>query len=589
MYNKKKLSGAPWFFTPLRHIAIAWWCFLGLLAPVQVFAEATARFDRASVTLGQTVNLVLEVSDYGTKIQPDLSMLKGVFEIVGRPRSETQFRSVNGTTTSLARFVVTLAPLEVGRVRIPGLAVGPFTTPPLHLEVRAPATGADGESVATVFVEAVAEPNEPYLQSEVRYKVRLFHLDDLLGGNLSEPSMEDALVLKMGDDVTSKETRHGRNYQVIERSYAIFPQASGELTIPAPVFNGEVSPPPDANGGVVQGSTLGIDPFGGFFQASQKVFARGPVLTIRVRPPPQSFRGHTWLAAESVTLSESWSARPLQFKVGEPATRTISLTAVGVTASQLPELDLGKSPTLKMYPDQPVAKTQSAAGKMVANLALKVAVVPTSPGEFTLPEITLHWWDTHADQARTAKIPARKITVFAAPQNEANNTAVRDAPTNDASAAAASEKREVSVQWPIATMILLIAWLVTMVLWLRERKHKSLKIDSAPQSSSIRQIRTALSAACKAGDAQTAKDALLRWAQAIWTNEQTSSLLSLAEKLDDPAARSALNGLEQYLYGHAKTWDGESCWRPLKNALKARRAPTATPPKNPYLPALYPD
>ena len=174
-------------------VAFACWCFLSVLLPESVSAQASARFDRASVTLGQTVNLVLEVSNLGTKLRPDLSVLEGVFEIVGRPRVETQIYTLNGKTTSLVRYVATLAPLEIGIMRIPSLTLGPFKTEPIELDVRAPASGADGVPVPEVFVEATAEPGNPYLQSEVRYQVRLFHLADLLGGSLSEPSMADAL------------------------------------------------------------------------------------------------------------------------------------------------------------------------------------------------------------------------------------------------------------------------------------------------------------------------------------------------------------------------------------------------------------
>jgi len=540
------------------------------------------------VTLGQTVNLVLEVSNLGTKLRPDLSVLEGVFEIVGRPRVETQIYTLNGKTTSLVRYVATLAPLEIGIMRIPSLTLGPFKTEPIELDVRAPASGADGVPVPEVFVEATAEPGNPYLQSEVRYQVRLFHLADLLGGSLSEPSMADALALKVGDDVTSKETRHGRQYQVIERSYAIFPQASGTLTIPAPVFNGEVAQPADENGALSQNGGTGIDPFGGFFQASRKVFARGPELTLEVRPVPQSFSGHHWVAAESVTLSESWSARPLQFRVGEPATRTINLAAVGLTAAQLPALELGDSPTLKMYPDQPAAKTVSSGDNVVATVELKVAVVPTSPGVFALPEITLHWWDTRADQARTAKIPSREITVLAVPQPEPVNSGVQTPSAGNIEPSTPGNETGNTNQWPATAVVLLFAWLVTLTLWLRERRRRPRSQDDEVKSSSVRQCRAALSDACKSNDAGAAKRALLLWGQAIWSDDPPFSLVALAAKLDSETASAAVSSLDEHLYGRADAWDGVNSWKPLKTAMQVRPRRDAGAVKKANLPALYP-
>ena len=569
----------------------AWWIIgCGLVAiawPALVNAEASARLDRATVALGQTVNLEIRVTGQQTGVQPDLTPLRSAFEIVGRPRIQTSVSIINGEAESSALFVVTLAPLETGNFRIPSLSVGPFHTKSLELKVLPSGTETDGSSAPAVFVEVYAEPSSPYVQSQVTYRLKLFHLERLLGGNIAEPTSADALLLRLGDDVVGTETRHGRRYGTIERHYAVFPQSSGRLLLPAPSFTGDITYTPDP--GATGNNSAGVGAFDRFHERTSRVYARGEAIALEVKPVPPDFAGDTWLPAQAVKLTETWSGKPLQFRAGEPATRTLTLTVAGLTGSQLPTLQSAEVDGVKMYADQPVRETTTDGNNVIATQQMKFAVVPSREGSFTLPAVEVHWWDTQADVARVARLAARDITVLPAattlPATSLPSVVPTDTPTSVEPPTAAS-----TPYWLALSTALGVLWLVSTGLWMRERQRRDTAAAEPVPSSSLRQYRSRLSEACRVDDPNSASQALLGWCAKKWRDDPPRNLIAAAGRFEGDAA-TAIIELDRQRYGtNNHTWDGKRCWQILRSALqdpvlaiKPRRAKPAV------LPALYPD
>ena len=232
-----------------------------------------------------------------------------------------------------------------GTLKIPAIAFGRDRSTPATINVvnQSPAgyaTGSDRE----IFLEVEATPKDPYVQSEVIYTIRLFRSVATANESLSDPpdvSGTTAVVEKIGDDKMYRTRRGGKLYSVLERRYAIYPQGSGSITIKPVVYQGQIT-----NGM----SSFFSNPFG---VQPHTVMVQSDPITLNVRPIPKAFTGGQWLPARDITLTEEWSQYPLKFKVDEPLTRTIVLTAKGLTSSQLPELPAWQSPDFKQYPDQP--------------------------------------------------------------------------------------------------------------------------------------------------------------------------------------------------------------------------------------------
>ena len=76
------------------------------------------------------------------------------------------------------------------------------------------------------------------MQAQVILTLRIYHSVSLYDDSTLSPlQMPEALVERLGEPRTYEKTINGVRHGVIEVRYALFPQKSGELTIPAQLFS----------------------------------------------------------------------------------------------------------------------------------------------------------------------------------------------------------------------------------------------------------------------------------------------------------------------------------------------------------------
>jgi hypothetical protein len=376
---------------------------------------------------------------------------------------------------------------------------------------------------------------------------------------------------RIGEELTYVDQRNGRNYRVIERKFAIFPQKSGEVSIPVVVFRGRIS----------QQSTTGSQR-DRFVTRGKQVRVESDRLVLKVQPQPAAFTGQRWLPSAELTLQETWSQDPPQFRVGEPVTRTLILQARGLDATQLPELSIPDITAASIYPDQPVSETRQDGSWLVGRVEQRLAIVPTQPGEITLPEIRLPWWDTESDRERIALIPARTITVSPGDTASDKDSAL---PPPDPQPAPAAEVQPIKPPaaapmidnngfWPWLSMGLAILWLLTLLGWQRERQRNQVRVDSSVSVSMTdgKAVRQVLRRACQRNDPQAAAQALLDWAETFRPQQPPTNLAELAALVSNDEA--PLRALDRALYAPTTgDWRGDSLWRAVKNGLKLKSLP----------------
>jgi hypothetical protein len=346
----------------------------------------------------------------------------------------------------------------------------------------------------------------------------------------------------------------------------------------------------------------------------------GRELELAVRPQPAG-TGSPWLPAESLQLVETWSPDVSELRVGEPVTRTIAITAQGLTDAQLPDLEIPLSDGVRAYPDKTRAETRADGDDLVSVKEIKLALVASAEGELRLPEVRVSWWDTEADRERVAALPARILNVLparaGAPVAPAQPAAepslaqadselpVRQTPEGPAGIQDAAPLSGTSEPtgwpfpaglWPWISGGLVVVWLFTLGLWLRERRaprqRKETKGGEAPgggQAASLSHLRAGIKRACAAGDPKAAREALLAWAAVNWPDAPPRRLEDLARRLD-AGAGDLLEELDRCLYaGAAARWDGARAWSALEPILsRVSRGSGDHAAAADALPPLYP-
>ncbi len=561
-------------------------CFgiLALLIGEQNAWSQTVRayVDRNPISVEETVRLVVEQQGQITEDSPSLSALEKDFDLLGNSQS-SQTSIINGRTSTSKQWIITLAPKHAGNVTIPPITVGGQSSAPLVLTVQAATHGAKGKTGKDFFLEATVEPKDPYVQSQILYVLRLYHAVPLREGQIEDPQISQAVVERIGEDQSFETIRDGRRYQVIERRYLVVPQASGSLKIPSVLFSGKA---PDGRRSrsmldEMFGNRGGV--FGGGVQTARLVRARSQELTLTVREIPPDMRGEAWLPARELSLTETWSTDSLDVQVGEPITRTITIHAKGITGEQLPELSFSENVLVKVYPDQPSITTTFDGSWAVGTREQKLALVPTQPGEVSIPEIRLRWWNLETHQSEEAVLPARSLTILGLSTTfkDKGNTVMPDMTLPSSSVA---EQVQLSAntgqalpsflltQWPLMAGFFLVMWVLTLAGWWydRRRVRNNLtlpKIQEKEQArASLRAVRESVKKACLENSPGHTREALLQWATVACRGNPQRSLGNVARKFScsdqsQSEAQLAILDLDRNLYAaYQNIWDGKKFW-----------------------------
>jgi len=549
---------------------LLWLCLMLLTVPAQAALEASV--DRTRLVEGETLELTLETEAANRFAQPDLSALEEHFDI-RNSRQLSLVSQLDGRTQPVTRWVISLMPKRTGFVVIPPLRLDELVSQPISLQVLTAGEAARDNTaqMAPIFIDAEVDTETPYVQAQVLLTLRVYHSVSLYDDStLTGLDIPDARVESLGGPRNYERLINGIRHGVIEVRYAIFPMRSGALEVPSQLFTATTMPSRTADSTIARGRLVQV---------------RSPGITLQVRPiPPDYPPGAPWLPATDVSLSQAWQPDPgLDLLAGESLTRSFTIQAVGLNASQLPELSSlagGTLAGLREYTDQPLLENLVVDGGIGGLRQDSAALLVQQPGTFQLPPIRLYWWDTAADALRETQLDAVELNVMSSQSFVAS-----PAPT----AVAASEDIVIAptlLYWQLATALLGMA--VLFCLWLLWRTRRALEalrnpyqdeeiFDEEVQGNPL----TDLQSACRSNQPGEARKALEIWAR----QQDSDGLIGLTHQ--HPELAEALDELNACLFGQADhPWRGKPLWRAVRMVVQSgkRQAEHAEP----ELESLYP-
>lgn len=545
-------------------------------------ATLTSHADRNSIEAGETFNLTLSIDEKKTNTNPDLKPLLQDFEILATTKS-SELSVINGKTLTQTQWIFTLAPKHSGTITIPALNLGQLQSQPLKIKVNSSKSPTTKNTVASkLFLEATANPTDPYLQSQVIYTVRIFTAGSMQSGSLTDPILPNGVVVKLGEDINYETVRNGQPYSVIERRYAIFPQSSGNLTIAPPILTGQVA--------ALNKARIGLNTL--FVTDTKAIRLAAPAIKLHVRPKAPVFEKKLWLPAQKLQIAESWSINPPEFRVGEPITRTIMLTAEGMRGEQLPPLAPINIQNANTYPAQPIIKTLTDNPDTVNGVRMeKMTFIPTQPGNITLPAMTITWWNTKTNQAQVASLPAVNFNILPTTTSATNPNIITGATTVNIETTSEQTTPPVILWWEKISYgtwmlgILFIAWIITLFAWWRQKRHTRI-LAGGPTVRSL--AKTARDHIRAARTPEETKIALLDWATTIWPDKKFQTLGDIVDQLDNSPLKSAIKVLDALLYANTiAKWDPAQFWE-IFVTHAPRVSPTEKKATDENLPPLYP-
>jgi len=540
---------------------------LGFVTSV-LAVEIEVSTDRNPVNLNESFQLIFSAHDTPDG-NPDFSPLEKDFEIINQEQQQST-EIINWKRTKTVKWILTLIPKRSGNLIIPVIHFAQDTSPFLALTVNDAVHSTRTQD--DLFLQVSVDKLKPYVQEQVIYTLKLFRKVNITQAQLTEPKLADAVVEKLGEDKKYRSQYQGKNYIVIERKYAVFPQKSGPLDIKPLTLIADII-------------AANQSQFNGFFnrQRTRTQRIESDAIHLDVQPVPAEMKGTVWLPAEQVYLEEKWPTKIAEIKVGEPVTRTITLLAKGVTSGILPELYTHKMPAnLKAYPDQPVIKEQDKVDGVIAFREEKVALIPSKAGTYSLPAIEIPWWNTKTNKKEMARLAKRRIIAVAATVPDISMSLPPTPVDTPELQSLSEEKTKLLVResaenkrWFWLALFFASAWLVTLIYFLLQRsaKAKSKNNTSTKRVVNILEsVEKQLKQACMENDTNLAKEVLLRWGKQLF---QKNSLASIAVQCDDLLQQEIL-ALNTVLYAaKAQTWEGgASLWAAFKQEGTHKQAET---------------
>jgi len=529
-------------------------------------AAVKATLDRDHIAMGDTVRLTITATDNEDLDDTDFNTLSKDFDILQRS-SSSNTSIVNGHLSQSRQIFLDLAPRREGNLQIPPLRVGQASTPGIAVVVGpAPDLHTAGE---TVLFDAEVDRKNVYVQGQVILTLRVQQSINLENRSIEELKLDNAFVKPL-EQHSFQRNVGGRQWLVHEVRYAIFPEKSGTLEIPAQVFSGQVPQP-----------RRSLFDFGGGGKLLRRTTRP---LTINVLPRPSGLNADTWLPVRKLTVDETWSEPPEHLRVGESATRTITIKGEGAQGAQLPPIQFTPIDGLKYYPDQPQISEEEIPDGLLGIRKDSAALVPTRAGNYVIPEIRIPWWDVETDQLRYAVIPERKITVL--PAEPAQGQSAPAPNTGVSPGIAIVQPTPVpggdSLPWQIAAALSTTGWLLTLVvLWWRSRARRARQAAEPDSGESERKAFRQLLSACAGGDPSSVRSALITWAVSLESGASPVSLEQVNDMFRDEALTRELDRLDASLYSQGgDEWNGQAvsdCLRRLRNARRVREKRESRP------------
>ncbi|MBQ7632951.1 MAG: protein BatD [Alphaproteobacteria bacterium] len=565
--------------------------------------QLSAKVEPQQIQFGDTVRLEVsyEGQDAGL-IQPKFDVLGNDF-IVYSTSSSMQVQYVNGVGQQKRVWTLVLMPQKEGTMVIPAISAGQYSTAQLNIEVlptgvptvkktsqNAAKIVADNTDVtsanADFWMEMSADIKNPYLQQEVNTTLVIYDSKNI-------QFTEDPFFINADDwkikQIGKPEITDKNGQRIIKIRYAMFPQKSGRLMLPAVQVKGyyierSQNQTTKSVNGFFRFLDIGFD-ITDLTSQQKPIMMRTKPIEMKVKPIPEDYGNDWWLPATTVSLSARWSDERPVFKVGEAVTREITLSATGVDESQLPILEFAQNEAWKQYPENPVTVTVEQGRELRSTAVTRVVYIPQRGGEQIIPEIKLHWYNVKTHQIENAIIPAEKMYVGGM-INDVASVARSATGASDAIPVASekiteihTDKKSGNSDLRLIILMIICAFLCGIICNYLFFRHRIVNNGERASDDSMSAITRNL----RSADYRALRDSLMHWGEKMFKNNCINNLNDLAEQVKAPEFTEQMRLLNQNLYaGSNVPINAEIILKYVKKQQKSKATDKVAP-----LPDLY--
>ena len=553
-------------------------------------ANLTVTLDRSIVTMNDIVVLTIRTESPDGGAGPNIKIIEKDFEILNRSSNvATSIR--NGKAHQSLSWVYQVLPKRVGKITIPSLSYKQQRSEPVILEVlstsSANKTYQTGSEADPVELNVSLDKTTAYIEEQLVLTMEIVFKTSVNDAGLSELEIPDMIIEQLGEQKVFNRRVGDRTEQVIEQKFALYPLATGQLSIPPMILEAVI---PDPNRRQARRRSPLDDFMNPFGQrgGQKKIRRQSERLSLFVKAIPDNYpKDARWIPASDVSWTQQWRPKPPSFQVGDPVTRLLTLEVVGQHQKILPKLPPRDTPDLKIYSDKSEHTQRSTPTGLIAQRSDSQAIIPMRSGRITLPEEKMYWWNTQKDRLESIVLPAYGFDAAAAagsaaatqpaiaqtqpqPQPSLAEAAPQQPPTNqtipttDESVIDTIRTNNSMLAMQIVVVICLaLSTCLNLWFWMhnRNRKIKQLKTKQPHQEKALtlKAAHKKIIEACNQQHAKATKQALVSWAQLRFPDIKIVSLLQLKPLCQKSAFSKELDHLQAKLYtSNPSDWDSRA-------------------------------
>ncbi|QTA81278.1 Aerotolerance-related protein domain-containing protein [Desulfonema limicola] len=368
--------------------------------------------------MGESLELSISIS--GDKGTVDINPIKD-FKVVSRGTTSS-IKMINTSFSQEIIYKYSLIPVKEGKLVIPPLPVKSdgktYQTQAIDILVSEN-TQTSQEGTREVFVTAEVSNTSPFEGQQFIYTFKFFQSVQITNARLQQPEFSGLTSAEIEKRKTYNTVISGREYHVTELNYILVPLKPGQITIEPALLSCDIVKRSSRRRGFFD------DPF--FNRNLESRVYKTQALNIDVQPLP-AYEGEGMFSGLVGSFDISSEIENHEINVGDSVTLSITIQGTGnIMDAEEPEIQV--SDAFKTYKDTPEEAVQMDNTGYFGKKIFRMALVPVKPGEFTLPPVSLVYFNTAAGKYEFKK--TREINLKVNPSKEKDSLEVYSAPSEE--------------------------------------------------------------------------------------------------------------------------------------------------------------
>lgn len=444
-----------------------------------------AQIDKKKIAVGQPFKIKLELQNADAYSAPDMSLLPSELKV----QSQSQMSNVsmvNGISSKTNSWIYEVIAEHPGAYSVPPISIqtdiGTLHSQSFNLYAKDASELPSNTNDGTIFIEAKIEKKNPFKGEPIEYITKVYNLNPINNAELEKPKSEDAKIEQLTEPEKSQEFLNGKQYNVLEVRYLVTPLASGKVKIEPSILRGQILKEVKRKRPRTAFDDF-FDPFAVIDSAFSVTREMEPFtvasnrITLDVKPEIEGVE--PWLALYDLKIDDelldltTTADKELKAKVGEPISRKIVLTAIGITGEDLPDINnFINAPNFKIYSDKPqidkkiLTKVKgSIASKIKGIKSQSFTFIPEKKGQLALPELKIAYYSIPEGKVKYAVLPAKTLNVEPSDNNSVNKFTERNNSGAETEDIASDEEGGVQSSFGFSLNTILLIILILLVLY----------------------------------------------------------------------------------------------------------------------------